>query len=49
MLELVEGSITPQVNHDIAGTCGRDEHCLCLSCWVRKVMEERHRRIAAAR
>ncbi len=33
--------------HDIAGTCGRDEDCVCLSCWVRKVKEERQSRIAA--
>ena len=33
--------------HDIAGTCGRDEDCMCLSCWVRTWWEDRQRRIAA--
>jgi hypothetical protein len=49
MRRLVEASIQPLPYHDIAGTCGRDEDCLCLSCWVRKVKEQRQERIAAAR
>ena len=44
---LVRAAIQPLPYHDIAGTCGRDEDCMCLSCWVRKVKEERQRRIAA--
>ena len=46
---LVEAAIRPLPYHDIAGTCGRDEYCLCLSCWVRKVKEERQRQIADTR
>jgi hypothetical protein len=49
MRDLVQASIQPLPYHDIAGTCGRDEACRCLSCWVRQVQEERQRRIAAAR
>jgi hypothetical protein len=33
--QLVEASIAPQQHHDVAGTCGRDDHCMCDSCWVR--------------
>jgi len=47
MRQLVQAAIQPLPYHDVAGTCGRDEDCLCLSCWVRKVKEERQRRIAA--
>ncbi|MFI5378216.1 MAG: hypothetical protein ACHRHE_02815 [Tepidisphaerales bacterium] len=36
MRRLVEASITPLKYHDIAGTCGRDDHCVCGVCWVRK-------------
>ncbi|MGO8750471.1 MAG: hypothetical protein ACLQNE_31375, partial [Thermoguttaceae bacterium] len=32
---LVEASIAPRGQHDIAGTCGRDDRCKCDSCWVR--------------
>jgi hypothetical protein len=39
MRKLVDAAIQPLPYHDIAGTCGRDESCLCLSCWVRKVQE----------
>jgi len=46
MHRLVQAAIQPLAHHDIAGTCGRDEDCKCLSCWVRKVKEERQRRIA---
>ena len=49
MHQLVQAAIQPLPYRDIAGTCGRDENCLCLSCWVRKVMEERQTRITAAR
>jgi hypothetical protein len=47
MRRLVEAAIQPQPYHDIAGTCGRDTDCLCLSCWVRKVKEDRQRGIVA--
>jgi hydrazine synthase alpha subunit-like protein len=47
MRRLVRAAIEPLPYHDIAGTCGQDEACVCLSCWVRKGMEERQRRIAA--
>ena len=49
MRRLVEAAIQPSPYHDIAGTCGRDEHCLCLSCWVRNIQEQRQKRIAASR
>ena len=49
MRELVEAAIQPLRHHDIAGTCGQDEDCMCLSCWVRKSGEERQRRVAATR
>jgi hypothetical protein len=49
MHQLVQAAIQPLPYHDIAGTCGRDENCRCLSCWVRKVQEERQKRIATAR
>jgi hypothetical protein len=49
MIRLVLAAIEPLPYHDIAGTCGRDEQCLCLSCWVRKLQEERQRRLAAVR
>jgi hypothetical protein len=45
--QLVHATIQPLPYHDIAGTCGRDEDCRCLSCWVRKLGEARQRRIAA--
>ncbi|MHC4402454.1 MAG: HzsA-related protein [Planctomycetota bacterium] len=47
MCRLVRSAIQPLPYHDIAGTCGQDEECVCLSCWVRKGREERQRRIAA--
>ena len=46
-LMLVEAAIRPLPYHDIAGTCGRDEDCRCLSCWVRELKESRQQRIAA--
>ena len=49
MGRLVRAAIQPLPCHDIAGTCGRDEECKCLSCWVRKVKEQRQRRNADAR
>ncbi len=49
MHKLVQAAIVPLPYHDIAGTCGRDDQCVCLSCWVRKVQQERQRRLAAAR
>jgi len=47
MARLVHAAIQPLPYRDISGTCGRDGDCRCLSCWVRKVKEERQRRIAA--
>lgn len=49
MRRLVEAAIEPLPYHDVAGTCGRDEHCQCLSCWVRKQQEERQKRLAGSR
>ena len=49
MHRLVEAAVQPLPYHDIAGTCGHDEECVCLSCWVRKAMEERSRRLAAGK
>jgi len=46
MHRLVEAAIQPLPHHDIAGTCGQDDNCVCLSCWVRKVKEARQSRIA---
>jgi hypothetical protein len=46
MRQFVQAAIQPLPGHDIAGTCGRDDACRCLSCWVRKIVEERQRRIA---
>lgn len=48
MRQLVQAAIQPLPYRDLAGTCGRDERCLCLSCWVRKLVEEQQRRIASA-
>ena len=42
MAELVESTIKPSPYTDIEGTCGRDEDCLCRSCWVRKVKNKQH-------
>ena len=41
MLELVEGSIAPPKYHDIAGTCGRGDDCICGCCWVRRDLAAR--------
>jgi hypothetical protein len=41
MLKLVEGSVAPPKYHDIAGTCGRDDRCICGCCWVRKARAAR--------
>ena len=35
MRELVRGAIAPLDHHDLAGTCGRSDRCLCDCCWVR--------------
>ena len=40
MRKLVQAAIQPLTYHDIAGTCGRDESCRCLSCWVRRIQEQ---------
>ena len=37
--QLVEESIAPLPGRDIAGTCGRDEGCVCGCCWVRRHRE----------
>ena len=34
--QLVEAALAPAPYRDIAGTCGRDEHCVCDTCWVRR-------------
>jgi len=36
---LVEAAIAPLPAHDIAGTCGHDEKCLCDCCWVRRAVQ----------
>lgn len=36
MRQLVEASIAAEPYHDVGGTCGRDGHCACDSCWVRE-------------
>jgi len=41
MYELVQRAIKPLPYEDRAGTCGRDSGCLCRSCWVRKLKEDR--------
>ena len=46
---LVQAAIQPLPHHDIAGTCGRAEDCLCSSCWVRAMTVERQRQIAAGK
>jgi hypothetical protein len=48
MLRLVEGSVTPPNYRDIAGTCGRDEACVCGCCWVRKDRAARERAVTRA-
>jgi hypothetical protein len=47
MYRLVQAAIQPLPYHDIAGTCGRDEECKCLSCWVRRIREGRQQRLAS--
>ncbi|MBA4147773.1 MAG: hypothetical protein H0X66_06625 [Verrucomicrobia bacterium] len=47
MRALVHASIQPLPFQDIAGTCGRDENCLCLSCWIRALKVERDGRVTA--
>jgi len=46
MQRLVKAAVRPLPYHDIAGTCGRDEDCMCLSCWVRKLKEARQKQLA---
>jgi len=41
MLKLVEGSITPLEDHDIAGTCGRKRGCACGGCFARRDLAAR--------
>ena len=45
MYALVQDAIKPLPYKDVAGTCGRDKGCLCRSCWVRKLKEEREKLI----
>ena len=45
MRQLVEASIAPRQQHDIAGTCGHDDGCMCDSCWVR--LKNQHDRESA--
>lgn len=33
--QLVQAALAPAPYRDVAGTCGRDEHCVCDNCWVR--------------
>jgi hypothetical protein len=47
MRGLVQAAIQPLPYHDVAGTCGRDDDCRCLSCWVRKFEEDRQKRLTA--
>ena len=37
---LVDAAIAPLLAHDIAGTCGHDDKCLCECCWVRRAASE---------
>ena len=36
MKRLVLAAIRPLSGADLAGTCGRDEHCVCDCCWIRR-------------
>jgi len=47
LCRLVAAAITPLPYRDSAGTCGRDDHCVCGDCWVRKDLEARRQKIAA--
>lgn len=49
MRKLVQAAIQPLPYHDIAGTCGRDVDCRCLSCWVRHIQERQRPQATAAR
>jgi hypothetical protein len=35
MRELVQAAIGSLDRHDLAGTCGHPDHCVCDCCWVR--------------
>lgn len=38
MRQLVEASLAPPPAHrDLAGTCGRNDRCVCDNCWVRLI------------
>lgn len=43
MQRLVEAAIAPLPGRDIAGTCGRDEWCVCGCCWVRRAVSTQTR------
>jgi hypothetical protein len=45
MRQLVEAALAPPP-HDLAGTCGRADRCVCDSCWVR--LKNSHDREAQA-
>ena len=40
MRRLVEAAIGPLPGRDIAGTCGRDDRCVCGCCWVRRAARQ---------
>ncbi len=40
MRRLVQAAISPVPAHDIAGTCGHPDRCLCDCCWVRLQNEQ---------
>ena len=42
MARLVRATIVPPPYHDIDGTCGRDQGCVCGGCWVRLVGGNAH-------
>ena len=46
MRQLVYATIQPLPYHDIAGTCGRNDDCRCLSCWVHALQVERQQQLA---
>jgi len=35
-LALAQAALTPHPGRDLQGTCGRDDACLCRSCWIRR-------------
>jgi hypothetical protein len=49
MRQLVDASITPLSDHDIAGACGHADRCACDSCWVRDAEAEHREEMAGKR